>query len=80
MEVVEGKVITAGGFPKDACQQLVGVSEVLVDVVAAMAAFEAFHGDTVGGGFFRSGLQGVPHLHDGVHTAGAADEDLAFVL
>ena len=80
LEVIELKVEPVGALPQDAGQQLVGVGQVLVDVVAAVAAFQAAHGDAVGGAVLRSGLQFVPHLHDGVHTTGAADEDLAFVL
>ena len=80
MEVVELNVEPVGALPQDAGQQLVGVGQVLVDVVAAVAAFQAAHGDAVGSAVFRSGFQFVPHLHDGVHATGAADEDLAFIL
>ena len=62
LEVVELKVEPVGALPQDAGQQLVGVGQVLVDVVAAMATFQAADSDAEGGAFFRSWLQFVPHL------------------
>ena len=61
-------------------QELVGVGAFLLDVVAGMAAHQALHLDleeeTAGGcGLFLHVEEGL-----GVGTAGAADEDFAFVL
>ena len=39
LEVIELQVEPVGALPQDAGQQLVGIGQVLVDVVAAVAAF-----------------------------------------
>lgn len=65
---------------EEACEHLVGIGTAEVDVATRVAAEETAYADTGEVVVGRSGLGGVVPEGNGVHTTGAADEDLILLF
>ena len=79
-EVAQAHVETLLGDPQHTRNDLVRVSQTVVDIVARVAALQIRDVQTVINVLLRGNLRSVAERSDGVDTARATNEDLTLVL
>ena len=79
-EVAQAHVETLLGDPQHTCNDLIRISQTVVDVVTRVTTLQIRHVHTIIYIILRCHLRCVAERSDGVDTARATDEDLALVL